>query len=276
MRKLPVIAAAKHVANTVLNNLDIAFKLSWPWIVALVLFMILAAIVGPSQADLAAGTVKPSGAFFVFMVIYVLVFLVAFASIAVNWHRYILLNEVPSGLQILRTDALVWRYIGNSLLAVLILSIPYAILGLPLLTYLASRCCAVGFDPAMAQDIPFIIVSFWPMLILVVFFTAVLYRLTSKLPAVALGRRDYGFGAAMTDTAGNTFQLMGLAVILMVGLWAPFWLLSVLDQKLFSGMGIVGIAVSALLQLAYQWFSLIIGISLLTSLFGFFAEKRDF
>lgn len=276
MRKLPVISAAKHVAKTVLNNLDIAFKLSWPWIIALVLLMILVAVMGPSQAELVAGIARPSAGFFLLMSIYMLVFLVAFASIAVNWHRYILLNEIPMGRQILRTDGVVWRYIGNSFLAILIIGIPYAIIGLPLMIFLAKRCCALGFSPAMAQDIPFMIVSFWPLLILMVFFTAFFYRLSSKLPAIALGRRDFGFGMAMNYTAGNMPQLMGLAIVMMIGLWVPSWILNVIDQKLLSGMGIAGMIISAVLQLGYQWIALIIGISLLTSLYGFFAEKRDF
>ena len=82
MRKLPVISAAKHVAKTVLNNLDIAFKLSWPWIIALVLLMILVAVMGPSQAELVAGIARPSAGFFLLMSIYMLVFLVAFGAVA--------------------------------------------------------------------------------------------------------------------------------------------------------------------------------------------------
>jgi len=39
----------------------------------------------------------------------------------VNWHRYILLDEVPHGMERLRLDATVWRYVGNILLIALIL-----------------------------------------------------------------------------------------------------------------------------------------------------------
>ena len=54
--------------------------------------------------------------------------LVIFSSIAVNWHRYILLDEITASEKIFRLDRPVWNYAGRTLLIMLITLVPILIL----------------------------------------------------------------------------------------------------------------------------------------------------
>ena len=56
--------------------------------------------------------------------------LVIFSSIAVNWHRYILLDEVTASEKIFRLDRPVWSYAGRTLLIMLVTLVPVVIFSL--------------------------------------------------------------------------------------------------------------------------------------------------
>jgi hypothetical protein len=103
-----------------------------------------------------------------------------------------------------------------------------------------------------------------------------MYRLFIKLPAIALGRTDYGFGQAMRDSQGNFLEMMGFILLFTIAMLVPSFILGFITGILEAGLGIIGTIVSVVLNVAYQWFTLIIGISALTTLYGFFVEKRDF
>src|SRR5262245_17434935 len=123
MRPLPVLAALTHAFNSVWHNSTVAIRISWLWyaILAVVLaaggqFLSAQPAIDPQSPSLDAHGLALE-------LVIVLIVLLANSSIAVRWHRYILLDEISGSFQVLRFDGKVWRYFGNTLLIMLVLAI---------------------------------------------------------------------------------------------------------------------------------------------------------
>jgi hypothetical protein len=100
--------------------------------------------------------------------------------------------------------------------------------------------------------------------------------LSIKLPAVALGRNDFGFRDALNVTQGNFWQLMGVFLINgLIALGCAFVLVTVSSAVMaanFTLGAMLGLGLSMVFNVFYTLFS----ISVLSSLYGFFVEKREF
>jgi hypothetical protein len=267
MRKLPVFAAFKHVWATVFNNVGAAFRLSWPWLLVMAATMALF-FAGLISRHGGLGPAKAGGKDIFLFLIVGTVFMLAFASIAVNWHRFVLLDEMPKGMAVLRINSQVWRYIGNAFLIGLIVGLPFLIVG-SVLMYPLNAMLGQSF-----LGLPMIFGG-------LVFFAAVLAvnvivnRLAIKLPAIALGRRDYGLEKAWNDSTGNFLPIAGYLVMLYLSVFIPQKLLEWVSTNMADSLGMLGAIQVVIVSVLVQWFALIVGISGLTSLYGFFAEKRD-
>jgi hypothetical protein len=270
LRLLPVIPAVMHMWQSTINNLKFAFRAQWPWFAVLtVLFSVLALsndlkITGDQAALEAELKNNPEkAAMFVFSVFAgVGAALLAFSSIAVSWHRYVLLDEVPQGLAALRVDSIVWRYLGNLMLLgvfMTVIALPLSLVPFPLMLSM----------PALAVGILMAYVIFVMM--------PILYRLSIKLPAIALDRRDFKMGDAWNVSRGNWGQLIGVALLYSGGSWVIGLVLVGIATLLNTVFGpIVGFWLDIAIQTVINWVVTVMGITLLTSLYGFFVEKRDF
>jgi hypothetical protein len=273
MRRLPVLAAFQHVWATVFSNAGAAFRLSWPWLLVVGLMGLFLVAISPTQSETPAISTSESqniAAFF----LAIFVFMLAFASIAVNWHRYVLLDEMPKGSKFLRIDGLVWRYLGNLLLILLIVAVPF---GIAVGIYSGSMDVSDLLDSnggLSPTSLPLLAIAFF--LTIMVAVNIIIYRLSIKLPAVALGRRDYGVTKAWDDSKGNALPILGFAFLVYLSLTIPERILDWASESLASPLGILGAIQLVVVGVVFQWFALIVGISALTSLYGFFAEKRDF
>ncbi|MBL8791523.1 MAG: hypothetical protein JNM45_13590, partial [Rhizobiales bacterium] len=176
MRTLPVTAAFGHVVRSTINNAGFAWKVSWPWMVVIIPINILAQLYGFTIEPGKTGATGPSLALGILIG---LLTLFAFGSIAVSWHRYILLDEVPHGMARLRADNTVWRYFGNTLLIFLILMAGFLPVGL-----IAGVLMAALGNAGAIISLPIYLAA-------IIFGVAAFYRLSVKLPAVALERSDF-------------------------------------------------------------------------------------
>lgn len=259
-RKLPVGTCISHAVNSVRNNISYAFRISWPWYAAIAVLSIASfAFLGV----LAAGG-NPSGMPFGVLLL-VAASLLAFAAIAVNWHRYILLDEVPKAGNIFRLDGKTWRYLGNLFLIACILSIISAVVIGPLIALAASLY-------SEAVIVVAVIIGLLVFLFLAIFSV----RLSVKLPAVALDRRDFTFSHALAATRGNNLPLFLIILfqfVLAIGASLLMLFVEYLTVFIHPTFGFI---VSLLGQLFINWILTIFGITILTSLYGFFVEQRDF
>lgn len=265
MRKLPVTRALGHAIKSTTDNIGFAFHISWPWMllllplnVAVNLYLVFNGMQDPQ--NLAAQA-------FLLIVPLAIASVVAYCSIAVNWHRYVLLDEVAEGWQRLRVDSLMWRYIGNAILIGLIMIVggfvAVLIFGL------------VGWGLGAAVGEASLIVIMPSVIALYAYALVSAYRLAVKLPSVALGRSDFFMRDAWLATAGNFWQILGLLLlfvicVLLVGL------AMLLVTYLFGQLGTLGLSVSLAIQVAVNWVATILGVTLLTGLYGFFVEGREF
>ena len=262
MRTLPVGAAFGHMLRSTTNNLGFAWQLSWPWILLIAPANILATLYGFTLEPRADGSV-PEGKVIAIALLVAALTLFAFASIAVSWHRYVLLDEVPRGWARLRADNTVWRYFGNTLLIMLVL-----VAGMVPAVLLAAIPLAMG-DAGAILAVPIYFAT-------VIYGIAAFYRLSVKLPAVALERYDFGLKDAWSITQGNTWRLFGLALLFALCVLVIALLLAGVVYLLEKTGLTFALMLGLSLQIVFNWIFTIMGVTLLTSLYGFFVEKREF
>jgi hypothetical protein len=129
-----------------------------------------------------------------------LLMLFAGVSIAVAWHRLMILGEHPgfSGDNVLTKN--LWRYIGIGIAICLAVIVPAAAIVVPL-TYLFPFKSAGGFSP-----VEFFIL-FPVLVVLYAVGMSVILRLSLLLPAQAVGDLSLTFKQTWDRTRGNTWRI---------------------------------------------------------------------
>jgi hypothetical protein len=262
-RKLPAGTCIGHAINSVRHNIVYAFRISWPWYVVVIPLTIAVSLVLSAAAggDLA----QNQGLAFLNNMISGLLLGFAFASIAVNWHRYILLDEVPDGRGIFRLDDKVWRYFGNIILIFLILVVAGFLVGIPLGIVAALTSLAAS--------------PLFPLLLFIIIVPVagtIALRLSVKLPAIALGRTDFSLKNAFAVTRDSNLPIFLIALFEIACVLGSLILIGLLAAALNQLSPALAIAVAYVLHFATNWLITIFSITVLTSLYGFFAEGRDF
>lgn len=183
-----------------------------------------------------------------------LVSAIALLWLAVAWHRYILLDEKPAGpLPAFRGDRML-SYFGYGLL-IGVISIAVALvvgLVLGLLVATTGGAIVVAFIVTVVTAFAVLVVN---------------YRLSAILPGAALGQ-SVTLKAAWDATAGANGDIVVLAIVsalAAVAIDIPGMLLA------STGWGAV---IADLWYLATGWLKVMVGVSILTTLYGHFIEKR--
>jgi len=247
MRKLSPVKAIAHAFNSVFTYRSIAIRIGMFWIPVLFLLGVAEVLVG--EPDLQNPQV---GLPVLLQVTSAVVGLLAFCSMAVSWHRFILRDEIGSPA---RVDGPVLRYAGNSLLIMLIVVVPAA-----LLLVLSQLVPALGVLLIAVSIAGGIIVT----------------RLSVKLPAVALGNKAFSFRDAWKATAGNTWPILGVFLLNAAVVFGALVLL-VLVAGVFNSISPAAAQVFLLVTDAVlKLFLTLFNASIFTSLYGFFVERRDF
>lgn len=101
-------------------------------------------------------------------------------------------------------------------------------------------------------------------------------RMSLKLPAIALDRRDFTFNKAMNITASNFWPLVGFSFIVVAMFTVINLMFAYANAYAFPKMGITGSILEFVLSLAFSWFYLMFGVAAVTTLYGFFVEGREF
>lgn len=248
MRKLSPPKAISHALNSVWTYRSVAIRIILPWLPVIIAVSVLEYFTGtPEQAAAGVGSAG------VMQIASTLVAITAVAAISVNWHRFILRDEAPQGM---RLDGLMLRYAGNTILTMLPMLLPALLVVFGLV-----------FFPPLAT------LAGIPLLLLL---GAAVTRLSIKLPAVALGERAFTFRDAWAASAGNFWPCLGVFVLnglILLGFFMALSTLSSLLTLISPAFAMVFLVVAAgLLQLVYS----VLNASILTSLYGFFVERRDF
>lgn len=268
MRLLPVMDVFNHAIKSTLNNLSFAFYVSWPWMAIIFPANLIANAYLLANGDLSDDS--PVKAFISLAL--GLLSIMAFASIAVNWHRYILLDEVPQASQRLRMDSTVWRYVLNTIViifGVVIMAMVLIAVGAVILAYVLGESVA-NAESSLYGPTALLLIA------LAVVAMVIFYRLSVKLPGVALERTDFSFGDAFKATEGNFIRFVGLGILYAVLGIVLGLVVGAIAGGLATLLGWAGLFVGVAVLLALQWIFTILGITTLTSLYGYFVENRNF
>jgi hypothetical protein len=242
-----------HSLRQVFNNLEGALRVSAVLYVGqAVLGLLLLQTVSPwgeSANPDGMRTMMMAGDFpWVSLIVVVLVAVICNLWIAVGWHRYVLTNEKPALLPALLGDRM-WAYFLRGLMIGLILIPVFIVVGL-----VVGVLAAAGGPPLAAIAAVALAVPVW--------ITGL--RMSASLPGVALGV-ETGIGQAWNATKEDMGAFVALAVILAVLSFAVALVGTLAFQAI--GLGLVW-------DFVFGWVQLMVGVSILTTLYGHYIEKR--
>lgn len=253
-----------HAFNTIFGNIVDALRVSiGPSLIFCLIAFAAFAMFGPSFQELmwimqgqvqdplnptttggASAEAEVSYLLIEFVLSFVLIFF--FAWIAVAWHRFVLLEEYPQSVPQYR-DRPIADYAGKSF-------------GIALITV------ALSFIPAIFISEFGGLVATIGNFVVPVLMTYVWLRLAICLPGVAVGNpmtlREAWSASKPVDT-----QIIGIALILMAISYVSSQILS----PIYGVLPIIAIA----LKLVVNWVVIMLGISILTTLYGHLVEGRD-
>lgn len=227
-----------QAVRLVLNNLNDALRIS-----ALVYFVpTIAAYALRAGSDPAS---PPLLAIFVSFIAFIGVL-----AIAVAWHRFILLDERPTGWLPAFDGRRMLVYFGYSLALGLVAMIIALVVGMVL-----------GIFAMLGGAIMVILTGFVTVFVALV----IGYRLALILPASSVDK-PLRLGEAWAATSGATGDIVVLALISAVAS-----VVISLPSLVFTGPLL---PVGVLWDAAATWLSLMVGISILTTLYGHYVEGR--
>jgi hypothetical protein len=249
-----------HSVRQVFGNFSAAVRISGLLSVlqiALVFVLGVQVIYSPDggQAMMVAGD-YPWGR----VALYLLLSTIAGLWIAVAWHRYVLREEDSGSVIPAWHGDRIWAYFAKGFLiglaVVAVTFVTALIIGLVASAIFAGGQMAQGSTPLSAIIVGLLMA--WPAIY-------VFYRLSPALPAAALGEplglRDTW--RKMAGKGGTIFMLALISIVasIVVGS-APIYLLGLVGMPAFIWVVIV------------QWVSVMVGISVMTTLYGHYVEGR--
>jgi hypothetical protein len=202
----------------------------------------------------------------------IILLLLAGVSIAVAWHRLMILNERPglSGSNVATKN--LWRYIIVGIALFLTLFLPMAAIMLPTFYFLPT---ASGVRTALPPAfLPLILMFFVVYLI----FVAVTLRLTLLLPARAVGNTDLTFRQTWNRTRGNIWRMFwGIVVTtippLLVAQIGFLTLIGAPNPENFAGDDFVArMTAASTVTMIYYLLTLPIGIGFLSHAYRHFFQ----
>jgi hypothetical protein len=251
MRKLPVFSALKHILQSIASHWQVAARFALPWLILMAALHSWDLLNTP-EPQTTPVSFELRGITFILMA----VGLLASSSIAVSWHRFILLDEQPNTVGPFRVDRIVWTYLGRNILISLIGILPLLI------------------SAAVFDALPNILMPAW--LALALLFVTFMARLTTSLPATAIDRKDFGLKEALAVTKGNNLPILGLLLLnglLMLGALLLFVILLAIAKA--AAPSII-VPATIVLEIPFQLTIILLNTALQTTLYGYFAENRTF
>lgn len=235
-----------HSFQMINSNWKAAIQISFPVLAFLIVF---SAFWGVGTAALETIFLRPNGIAIYYASLLVEMALIVWA--AVNWHRFILLQEEPTTFLPTIHIKPMGAYVFQSVLLVIVAGVFFAAASFG---FSALLNFPWGFNAYFIGTSLVGIVVFW-----------VFYRLSPVLPAAAL-ERSLTIGGAWRATKPFSWAIFLLALTFM-------FLNYLLTQMIELSAGIK--FVSFFLFIAQGWLSALISISVLTTIYGVAVENRD-
>lgn len=248
-----------HSVRQVLGNLPGAVKVSAvPYAVqALAAMLLLGPGMASGQMDMSAMMSGQGGPSIVLVLLNLLISIVASVWIAVAWHRFILSNEAPTGfLPAFHSDRMLayfLRALGIGIICILLGIVLGIVAGFVAFPFMSMS------GPGIIGLLIIMLVTYFPLAL-------ISYRLATSLPSVALDRGG-SFMEGWEATKGENGAIIVLALITVLIMFAS----AVIGIYAFGGSRTLFIVWT----LAFNWVAMMVGVSVLTTLYGHYIEKRE-
>ncbi|NRB18243.1 MAG: hypothetical protein HRU33_11900 [Rhodobacteraceae bacterium] len=242
-----------HSVGMVTRNLPEALRIALvPVLIGFALIVALTLVTGLSFGTMSDPEAMDKmmrdggmGAFFFPLILFAIVFIVIELWIFVSWHRFILLEEYPTGwIPEFRFDRIM-AYFGRGFLIGVIMAAMW--IPVMMVTMLLGPLAIIGVLGA------------------ILFSVVLFYRLVPMLPAAAVGK-PLTIGQAWEATKGAS----GTILVLVVVIFGAQFLLQVvtgLSIMVFAPLGIVFQLFTALVMS-------LVNVSILTTIYGHYVEGR--
>lgn len=253
-------------------NWLVAVRLSWFWIVIMLLAVGLMAVVSGNMMVAATSGESVGGAGLMLFLVGLglfLVFLIAFATIAIGWHRWVLRDDEPDRFYVLRSDWSIGAYILRSLLIGLITLL---IIGPVYFTFMLTFAGnIVGADGTPQITSGFLARLLVVSVIVGTIGTWIVLRIGLILPAIAVGER-MTIGESFRETSKIAGPLVVTALCVVLFQSIP----SILDMAATSiiGNNTVLETIATIVNLIFSWISFFISFGILTVVYGHVVEDR--
>ena len=175
--------------------------------------------------------------------------------IAVAWHRYILTGEIADGWIPALHIARMWSYLLRGILIFIVCVFPVGIVLGIVLAFLGALFANSSAILGLVFLVPFLAII--PILIIGI-------RISTILPAAALGK-ELSLKEAWSSTKGSTGAILVILLIFVL-LYIP----AILLQPLIISSSVFSFIWSS----TFGWVMTMLGISLLTTIYGHYVEGR--
>lgn len=198
-------------------------------------------------------------------IVFGILFIAIACSIAVAWHRYILLDEAPRNMFMPGKVGRTWPYFGGSIKLVFT-SIP--IYAVPIVIVIVVEMYLPIAD-GLAKELLFILLS----IPIFAFFQSVILRISMSLTSIAMDKK-IGMREAFKLSEPYFTQILIAAILVMAvdgavsAVWEIFIAMTFLPSVLFTIFDFI-------LSAFVFWFSMFLNIGILTVLYGHIVEKRE-
>lgn len=245
----------RHAFAMILGNLGQALKVSLiPYGILVVAMVFILAVVGmPLSNDVPLDAVSFSPMSLILILALFAFAIFVFGWVAVSWHRFILKEEYTTLVPAV-SGRPIWPYIRRSMwlgLIVFLVAIP---------VLFVTSMIAVPF---VGGSLIVPVIAFLAGATIVAFFWM---RWAIALPAAAIGE-DMTLSQAWSITAPMSKTILGVALILMA--------INVIPAFLLSGFYAVAPIIGFVIDLILQWLTVMLGLSILTTLYGHLVEGRS-
>ena len=255
-----------HALRMILGNLSAAFRISVPLFLmaALLAWMSLTIARHPAAAAMPGGGVRvpfealPAG-FGIGFLLAIFLAVIAFLWTAVAWHRYTLLEETPGALLPPWNGGAIWSYFVAAIVWVLL------VFAVGLAISIVGGFVLAMFSGSLSHGSPAVVALVFGAIVYVPI-VIVSYRIAPILPAAAIGRK-ISVGDAWRATSGANGALFFMALVTVV--------VSLAASAPVAALEAVSLTLALIWQALVNWFGMLLGISILTTLYGHFVEKRD-
>lgn len=233
-----------HAFKMIFSNWQEAIKLSFvPFASVVALSIALVFLLEPTP------NTTPSVFNGVIGIIAVLVMIACYAWIAVNWHRFVLLEEYPNAIPRFPTQTVlgyIWQSIKISV--PLILGVLSVLIVVQLLSFMLPMVVSIAFS------------------VLILFIAGIFtMRLGITLPAASVGQK-----LTLREALQKTDHLNGA----IIGVIFLMLAVNVVATMIITGITIIPF-IGLAIDLVVQWFMLLLGASLLTTIYGIAVEGRE-